>query len=151
MQSDPLVKVSSTSERFAKMRAQKEAQGTTATATASVAEDPLAHFQAEHHAQQQKAGVSTGGQSAAAPSGTPVKKAPPVPRRHEVTAAAVAKSFLEACEKPVGPRADERAYESIEGVMEVAQRGAWAHVLSGASKHRTTKRSKVRPLAQRHE
>ena len=165
MQSDPLVKVSSTSERFAKMRAQREGVAVSAAATPS--DDPLAHFQAEHHAQIQKrqsdavtatadgSQTSATGEAAAAnapnqaataagaTTSTPVKKPPKVPERLEVTASALAAAFLEGCEKEVGERADQRAWESIDGLLEVAQRGAWAHVRSGAPAHLSALQSKV--------
>ena len=132
----------------------------------AAADDPLAHFQAQHHAALQRrqhlqdeedgVGVEGGGGGdgaggdansnsvAGSAAGTPAKKLPPkVPERVEVSAAVLANKFLEACEKEVGERADQRACESIDGVMEVAQRGAWAHVLSGAPMHLVALRSKV--------
>ena len=142
MQSDPLVKVSSTSERFAKMRAQKESRNgpatqTTAT-TANASDDPLSQFQAQLQTAPKKAPTP-----ASTDTATPKKLAPKAPVRMEVTAAALAQEFLAQCEKPPGSRADQRAMESIDGLVEVAERGAWAHVLSGAPMHLVALRSKV--------
>jgi len=181
MKSDPLVKVSSTSERFAKMRAKKAAHSanatstttTTAAATAAAAaatttntntntvatasntkvvshpvtltsDDPLSQFQKEHNAKLEAAAVSQniGSSSHASTVGTPKKNLPPkAPVRLEVTANAMAEEFLKGCDKPIGERADKMAVESLEGVMEVGQRGAWAHVLSGAPLHLLALRS----------